>query len=78
MVLTLKLPIGPVHIGFSPVGRFILEQRKRHSVLSRKSAQLMRHLTPALSPNSVGGEGETSAASLQNLRLDLPDSLPQN
>jgi hypothetical protein len=37
-----------------------------------------RHLTPALSPNSVGGEGESSAVSLKNLRLDLPDNHPQN
>jgi len=36
MVLTLNLPIGPVHIGFSSVERFILEQRKRHSFLRRR------------------------------------------
>jgi hypothetical protein len=35
-----------------------------------------RHLAPALSPNSVGGEGETSAISLENPRLDWPDGLP--
>jgi hypothetical protein len=38
---------------------------------------LTRHLTPALSPNSVGGEGETLAASVANQRRDWPDGYRQ-
>ena len=39
---------------------------------------LTTHLTPALSPNFVGGEGGFSAFVPQNLRLDWSGSHPQN
>jgi hypothetical protein len=35
---------------------------------------LTRHLTPTLSPNSVGGEGESFAVLNEKLHLDLLDS----
>jgi hypothetical protein len=43
-----------------------------------RQREITRHLTPTLSPNSVGGEGEKIRRLSKNLRRDWPDGHLQN